>query len=98
MAEKAGVHASTIRRELKRIRGKKKGYRSKQADQKAQERKHGGRKQFESETWDYAEQKIQREWSLEQITGRSRSHHGIQISHEWIYQFILADKEAGGSL
>lgn len=97
IAEILGVHASTVSRELKRNRGKK-GYRSKQADQKVQERKHGAKRRIGSETWEYVERNIKREWSPEQISGRLRSHHGIQISHEWIYQFILADKEAGGSL
>lgn len=97
IAEILGVHASTVSRELKRNRGKK-GYRSKQADQKAQERKHGAKRRIGSETWEYVEQKVKREWSPEQISGRLRSHHGIKISHEWIYQFILANKEAGGSL
>jgi len=97
IAEILGVHASTVSRELKRNRGKK-GYRSKQANQKAQERKHGAKKRIVSETWEYVEQKIQREWSPEQVSGRLRSCHEIQISHEWIYQYILADKEAGGSL
>ena len=25
-------------------------------------------------------------------------HHGIQVSHEWIYQYVLSDKQAGGDL
>lgn len=97
IAEILGVHASTISRELKRNLGKK-GYRPKQANQKAQERKHGAKKRIGSETWKYVEQKIRREWSPEQVSGRLRNHHGIQISHEWIYQYILTDKEVGGSL
>jgi IS30 family transposase len=24
--------------------------------------------------------------------------HGIQVIHEWIYQYILSDKQAGGDL
>jgi len=97
IAEILGVHASTVSRELKRNRGKK-GYRPKQADQKAQERKHGAKSRIGSETWEYVEQKVKKEWSPEQVSGRLRSHQGIQISHEWIYQYILADKEAGGYL
>jgi len=97
IAEILGVHASTVSRELKRNLGKR-GYRPKQADQKAQKRKHGAKRRIESETWEYVEQKVKREWSPEQVSGRLRSHHGIQISHEWIYQYILADKETGGYL
>jgi len=76
-----GVNASTISRELKWNRGKK-GYRSKQADQKAQERKHGAKRRIGSETWEYVEQKVKREWSPEQVSGRLRSHHGIKISYD----------------
>ena len=97
IAEILGVHASTVSREMKRNRGKK-GYRPKQADQKAQERKHGAKRRIGNETWEYVEQKVKREWSPEQVSGRLRRHQGIQISHEWIYQYILADKEAGGYL
>jgi len=97
IAEILGVHASTVSRELKRNIGKR-GYRPKQADQKAQERKHGAKRRIGSETWEYVEQKVKSEWSPEQVSGRLRSHHGTMISHEWIYQYILADKEAGGYL
>lgn len=97
IAEIVGVHASTISRELKRNRGKK-GYRPKQANQKAQERKHGAKKRIEIETWEYVERKLKKEWSPGQVSGRLNSHHGIKISHEWIYQYVLANKEAGGSL
>ena len=97
IAEIVGVHASTISREIKRNRGKK-GYRPKQAHQKAQGRKHGARKQIRHETWKYIEEQLRREWSPEQVSGRLRSHHQVKISHEWIYQYILANKAVGGGL
>jgi IS30 family transposase len=97
IAEILGVDESTISRELKRNRGKK-GYRPRQASQKAHERKHGAKRRIEDETWEYVERKLEKEWSPEQVSGRLKSQHGIQISHEWIYQYILANKEAGGSL
>lgn len=97
IAEIVGVHASTISRELKRNRGKK-GYRPKQANQKAQERKHGAKKRIGVETWEYVERKLKKEWSPGQVSGRLKSHHSIKISHEWIYQYILSDKAVGGSL
>ena len=83
IAEILGVHASTVSRKLKRNR-EKKGYRPKQANQKAQERKHSVRRQIEVETWEYIERKLKEEWSPEQVSGRLRSHHSIKISHEWI--------------
>lgn len=97
IAEIVGVHASTISRELKRNRGKK-GYRPKQANQKAQERKHGAKKRIGNETWEYIDQKLKKEWSPEQVSGRLKSKHRIKISHEWIYQYVLTNKETGGSL
>jgi len=36
--------------------------------------------------------------SPEQISGRLRKLHGIQVSHETIYQFIWKDKDRGGTL
>jgi IS30 family transposase len=42
--------------------------------------------------------KLRLDWSPEQISGWLNRHHAIQVSHEWIYQHILADKHAGGNL
>jgi transposase, IS30 family len=91
------VHASTVSRELKRNRGKK-GYRPKQADQKSQERKHGANRRIGTEAREYVDQKVKKEWGTEQVSGRLRSYHATMISHECIYQYILADKETGGYL
>jgi IS30 family transposase len=44
------------------------------------------------------EAKIRKEWSPEQISGWLLKHYHIQVSHEWIYQYILSDKQAGGDL
>ena len=38
------------------------------------------------------------DWSPEQISGWLLKHHHIQVSHEWIYQYILIDKQTGGDL
>jgi IS30 family transposase len=38
------------------------------------------------------------DWSPDQISGRVLKHYYIQVSHEWIYQYILSDKQAGGDL
>lgn len=37
-------------------------------------------------------------WSPEQIRGRIQREHGQTISHEWMYQYIYKDKQAGGDL
>ena len=37
-------------------------------------------------------------WSPEQISGYGKRHNLFSISHERIYQYVLADKKAGGKL
>ena len=41
---------------------------------------------------------IRKDWSPEQIAGRLKSDKIIDLHHETIYQYILADKKAGGDL
>ena len=97
IATVVGVHKSTISREIRRNRGKR-GYRPKQAHEKALFRRRGKSKpRISSKTWEIVEERIREEWSPEQISGRLEKY-GIFISHEWIYQHIYADKRAGGNL
>ena len=35
---------------------------------------------------------------LEQISGWLSQEPGQQVSHEWIYQYVYADKRRGGDL
>ena len=97
IAECLGVHKSTISRELRRNKGQR-GYRPKQAHQKALSRRDHVRTRLMPETWAVIEAKIRQEWSPEQISGWLKRNLAIQISHAWIYQYILADKHADGSL
>jgi IS30 family transposase len=92
-----GVDKSTISRELKRNQGQR-GYRPKQAHGLAMSRRRRGQIRIQAETWMLIEEKICMDWSPEQISGWLLKHHGIQVSHEWIYQYILRDKQAGGDL
>ena len=41
---------------------------------------------------------LRQDWSPEQISGRLKKEQSIRISHEWIYQHILVDKQASGDL
>jgi IS30 family transposase len=50
------------------------------------------------ETWELIETKLRLDWSPEQVSGWLSRHQAIQVSHEWIYQYILVDKQAGGDL
>ena len=91
------VHKSTISRELSRNTGER-GYRPKQADERARQRRVKGKKRISEETWKVVEEKLCQDWSPEQVSGWLERHPGIRISHEWIYQHILVEKQAGGEL
>jgi len=97
IAELLGVSPSTISRELKRNRGKR-GYRPKQAHEKAMARRAEKSKgRLTAETWALVEIKLKEDWSPEQISGRLKEE-GVFISHESIYQYVYADKRADGTL
>jgi IS30 family transposase len=99
IAKELEVHKSTIGRELRRNTGER-GYRPKQADEKAHERRANAmsRKRISAETWKVVEERVEQDWSPEQVSGWLEKHQEIRISHEWIYQHILADQKAGGDL
>lgn len=97
IAKVIGVHKSSVSRELKRNRGKR-GYRPQQAHEKALERRVKAVPQITVEVWETVEALLQQDWSPEQISGRLAKEQGIGISHEWIYQHVLSDKQTGGTL
>ena len=94
-----GVHKSSISRELKRNTGLR-GYRPKQAQQKADLRRQGASKniRFTETVKERVNFYLNQDWSPEQICGRLALEEDIHISHETIYQYIWADKKAGGDL
>ena len=92
-------HVSTISREIKRNTGGR-GYRYKQANAKAVERRSNASrtpKKLTPELIARIEENLREEWSPEQISGRLKLE-GIRISHEAIYQHIWKDKRSGGTL
>ena len=97
IASVIGVHKSTISRELHRNCGQR-GYRPKQAHRLAVNRQKKSICSILPETWKLIEAKTRLDWSPEQISGWLNKEFGVRISHEWIYQHILADKCAGGDL
>ena len=99
IAELLGVSESTISRELKRNQGKK-GYRPKQAQIKADNRKKQAAKALKMTPALILliEARILLDWSPEQVSGQLEDELGILISHERIYQHIWADKRHGGTL
>jgi IS30 family transposase len=98
IADQLGVAKSTISREVRRNRGQR-GYRPKQAHEKAVERRRRKVKAHVSlETWQMVEAKLKMDWSPEQISGWLKKEQLPSVSPEWIYQYVYADKRAGGSL
>lgn len=98
IAAMLGVHKSTISRELRRNSGGR-GYRPKKATLLAQDRagkRHATR--ISDATWSHVDSLLMQEWSPEQITGWLRRVGRPSVSHEWIYQHILKDKQSGGTL
>lgn len=93
-----GVNKSTISRELNRNSGKR-GYRPKQAQRLAEERRQDkSPPRIGEDTWNKVRSKIKEDWSPDQICGELKLKENISISHEWIYQFIIKDKQSGGDL
>jgi len=97
IAEVLGVHKSSVSRELKRNRGQR-GYRPQRAHELALERRAKTVSRITAKLWAEVERLLRQDWSPEQISGRLQHEQGIQISHEWIYQYVLADQRAGGDL
>lgn len=99
IADALGVHKSTISREVRRNRGER-GYRPQQAHKRALDNRQQAEKhiKFTSELKKIVTEKISLDWSPDQISGYLRKKGAAEISHERIYQFLLADKKAGGSL
>jgi transposase, IS30 family len=97
IAEVIGVDKSTVSRELRRNRGER-GYRPQQAQKLAIERRAQAVPRITAKTWATVEKLLRQEWSPEQISGRLWKEQKICISHEWIYQHVLADKRTGGDL
>ncbi len=99
IANEINVSASTLSRELSRNSGDR-GYRPKQANEKALERRHHAVKyggltdELKTKISGY----LREEWSPEQITGYLKNVGERWVSHETIYQFVLEDKAAGGTL
>lgn len=98
MADIVGVHKSTVCRELSRNTGRR-GYRPQQAHRFClQRRQQKACARIASSTWRLIEHLLREEWSPVQIATWLRQEARLQVSHEWIYQHVLADKQAGGTL
>lgn len=93
-----GFDKSTISRELRRNSGQR-GYRAKQAQKFSQDRRmHVHHRRISKRQWRVVEAGLRQDWSPEQINGVMRLKGLAPVSHERIYQYIYADKRAGGTL
>lgn len=93
-----GVNKGTISREFRRNSGLR-GYRPQQAHTLALgRRKSKSTLRIIDKTWRLVEQLLREEWSPEQISGWLFTEEKEMLSHEWIYQYVLKDKDQGGNL
>jgi len=98
IAKELSFHKSTIGRELKRNLSRR-GYQAKFAERQAlKRRKNKVEPRITEGTWTKVAEKINRQWSPEQISGRLALEGAATVSHEWIYRRIYRDKQAGGTL
>jgi IS30 family transposase len=98
IAKVIGRHKSTIGREMARNCGLR-GYRPKQADSLAVNRRQEKLTcRISCESWSRVDLLLLEYWSPEQISNWLRQEEKTRISPEWIYQYILRDKQASGDL
>ena len=103
IAEKLGVHPSTISNELKRNSSKvRKTYSAKKANQvSSDKRMYASRKsnlKMTKKVKNYIVKYIEEDYSPEQVSATMRISHNINISLVRIYQYIGKDKLLGGDL
>ena len=99
IAKALGRSQSTLSREISRNTGQR-GYRHKQAHRLAEQRHKTKPKavKLTDEVKPLIDGYVKQDWSPEQIAGRLEKEGIIKLHHETIYQYILADKQAGGTL
>lgn len=99
ISEEVGVSPSTVSREIARNKGER-GYRPKQANEKAVKRRQTAQKscrltvELKAKITDC----LLQEWSSEQISGYFKKTEEAWVSYETIYQFVLEEKQNGGML
>jgi IS30 family transposase len=99
IAAELNRHPSTISRELKRNKGLK-GYRPKQAQRLAGTRRKQAHKvcKLTAEVVEWMTCLIRQELSPQQVVTYLWQHKQVRMHHETVYQWLYADKAAGGTL
>lgn len=100
IAKEVGVHKSTISRELGRNRFWRGTYKVQHAQYYADQRQRDKRRQdkLTEKMKVVICEKLEEDWSPEQMSNYAKKEGLFSISHERIYQFILEDKKKGGKL
>jgi len=101
IANKIGVHPSTICREFKRFKQtNKQNYQPEtlHIEAKIKHMQKSKRCAITNEIEKYIRKKLKEDWSPEQLIGRMKLDINKSISHETIYQFIYTNKANGGLL
>ena len=97
IGRRIGVNKSTISREVRRNRASD-GYRPDKAQRLCEVRRSSSAKRcICPKTVDFVEFALGWKWSPEQISGVAQII-GLPVSHEWVYQYVYADKARGGEL
>ena len=97
IGRRVGVSQSTVSREVRR-NGTADGYSAAVAQWSSDTRRRAAAKRFICpDTMFYVETGLDWKWSPEQISAVCK-RIGSPVSHEWIYQYVLADKARGGEL
>jgi transposase, IS30 family len=97
IGRRLGVNKSTISREVRRNSAPE-GYSPDNAQRLSGQRRMTAAKRSVSQSAiDFVEFALEWKWSPEQISAVAKVI-GLSVSHEWIYQYVLADKASGGKL
>lgn len=95
-----GVNKSTVSREIKRNAGSR-GWFPSVAHGKAMDRRarqHTERVRITEADWGLVEGLLRQRYSPEQVSGRMHLESVLEISPEWVYLHVYADKRDGGDL
>lgn len=101
IARRMGRHPGTVGRELLRNASRSDGgYRAVGAQERTNGRRSRNRgwTKLSARQWMLVEDLLRDFLSPDQISGRLRSEGVLRISHEAIYQYVWANKRAGGQL
>jgi IS30 family transposase len=100
VARVLGRHRSSILREVRRNRSRRRRYEWYHADCLARERRQTARRyrRIQAGDWTRIRRRLEAWWSPEQIAGRFRRTGELRVSYQTIYRYIQQDREAGGRL